>query len=76
MGDLTTSSHEWWSKLVEEAKGWYLNHQKLGPLERLDHRPLPSMELSAPRWGRLERRATSLLLAALPDPQKEVPWED
>ena len=33
MGDLTTSSHEWWSKLVEEAKGWYLNHQKLGPLE-------------------------------------------
>ena len=32
---------------------------------------MASEELSAPRWSRLERRATSLPLAALPESQKE-----
>eukprot|EP00434_Breviolum_minutum_P043255 symbB.v1.2.038547.t2/scaffold6043.1/size21519/1 len=44
---------------------------ELGPLEKVEHKPVASEELSAPRWSRLERRATSLLLAALPESQKE-----
>ena len=71
MGDLTATSHEWWSKILQESRRWYLEHQRLGPLEKVEHKPVASEELSAPRWSRLERRATSLLLAALPESQKE-----
>ena len=71
MGDLSSTSHLWWQKVMEEARDWYEEHQKLSPLDRVSHRPLPSPELAEGRWMRLERRATSLLLSALPELQKE-----
>ena len=71
MGDLSSTSHLWWQKVMEEARDWYEEHQKLSPLDRVSHRPLPSSELAEGRWMRLERRATSLLLSALPELQKE-----
>ena len=71
MGDLSSTSHLWWQKVMEEARSWYEEHQRLSPLDRVSHRPLPSPELADGRWMRLERRATSLLLSALPELQKE-----
>ena len=71
MGNLSATSHEWWTRLVAEAKAWYGEHQALGPLEKVAHRPEPSAELQQPKWKRLERRASSLLLAALPETQRD-----
>ena len=71
MGDLSPTSHMWWQLVMEEARGWYDVHQSLSPLERVSHKPSPSERLQETRWSRLERRASSLLLASLPDSQKE-----
>ena len=71
MGDLSATSHEWWMRVTTEAKKWYAHHQTLGPLEKVTHKPEPSPELKNPRWIRLERRASSLLLTALPEAQKD-----
>ncbi len=71
MGDLTTSSNVWWDLILQESKKWYLAHQALGPMERLTHLPSSSAELKDVKWGRLERRATSLLLSSLPPSQRE-----
>lgn len=71
MGDLSATSHEWWTRVTKEAKIWYQHHQTLGPLEKVTHKPEPSLELKNPRWTRLERRASSLLLTALPEAQKD-----
>ena len=71
MSDLTTSSHEWWNATIATAKQWYEQHQALKPLEKLKHAIQPTMELQQKRWARLEKRASSLLLEALPSSQKE-----
>ena len=71
MGDLSPTSHLWWQLVMEEARGWYGNHQSLSPLDRVSHKPSASGQLQEARWSRLERRASSLLLASLPDSQKE-----
>lgn len=71
MGDLTATSNDWWSTILEEARDWYQDHQGLGPMDRLTHDVIPSEKLKSPRRGRLERRVTSLLLASLPEAQKD-----
>ena len=71
MSDLTDSSGEWWSLLMQEATTWYQQHMQLQPLERMAHVPAPSEELSKPRWKRLEKRASTLLLMAVPEGQRE-----
>ena len=71
MSDLTTSSHEWWSEVVQTAKRWYDDHQSMKPLEKLKHEIQPSASLQQRRWARLEKRASSLLLQALPESQKD-----
>eukprot|EP00434_Breviolum_minutum_P003898 symbB.v1.2.003425.t1/scaffold183.1/size281544/9 len=71
MGDLTSSSSIWWSTLLSEAKTWYEEHQTLGPLEKLSHKPVASLNLSKTKWTRLDRRVTSLMLAALPESARE-----
>ena len=71
MGDLSPTSHLWWQMLMEEARKWYERHQTLSPLDRVSHRPSPSDELAGMKWMRLERRASSLLLAAIPEGQRE-----
>ncbi len=71
MGDLSSTSHVWWQMTMEEARNWYERHQTLSPLDRVSHKPKPSENLAEAKWMRLERRASSLLLSALPDIQKE-----
>ena len=41
------------------------------PLERLQHHPVAPPLLQQKKWARLERRASSLLLAAIPDGLRE-----
>lgn len=71
MSDLTASSSQWWSQLMEEAGRWYQRHMALTPLDRVNHDPNPSSLLNQPRWTRLERRASTMLVMALPDVQRE-----
>ena len=71
MSDLSGTSGDWWSKLLSEARSWYEDHMKLPPLQRLHHSPTASQELAAKKWQRLERRASTMLLNALPSAQRE-----
>ncbi len=71
MSDLTASSGEWWKTLMSEATSWYHHHMKLPPLDRISHEPNPSTYLNQPKWIRLERRASTMLLMALPEGQRE-----
>jgi hypothetical protein len=71
MADLTATSGEWWEKLLKECRQWYQDHMALSPLDRLAHEPKPSKELEQPRWTRLERRASTLLMMSIPEAQKE-----
>ncbi len=71
MGDLSATSHEWWTRVNQEARAWFTHHQTLGPLEKVTHKPEPSPELQNPKWARLERRASSMILSALPESQKD-----
>ena len=71
MSDLTSTSDDWWSATLAEARSWYEVHMKLSPIQRLQHHPQASEKLKLKKWGHLERRASSMLLAALPDALKE-----
>jgi len=71
MCDLSNSSAQWWQQLVMEAHLWYQRHLQLPPLDRVAHVPAPSTELAKPKWARLERRASTLLLMAVPEGQRE-----
>ena len=63
MGGLSPSS---------EAPGaWYPSHMNKTPLGRLQHHPSLPPSLSQKKWARLERRASSLLLAPIPDSLRE-----
>ena len=65
MADLTNTSAEWWAQLLHEARDWYEVHLCLPPLKWMGHEARPSSALSLKRWSRFERRAATLLLAAL-----------
>ena len=71
VGDLSATSSEWWAIVLEAAKKWYEDHMQMSPLERLDHQALEPPEMKRHKWGRLEKRVSNLLLAALPPSQKE-----
>ena len=71
MADLTATSGEWWDRLQKECRQWYQDHMALNPLDRLAHEPTPSVQLDQPRWIRLERRASTLLMMSIPEAQKE-----
>ena len=62
---------DWWNEAVQTAKDWYDSHQSMKPLEKLKHEIQPTAFLQQRRWARLEKRASNLLLLALPESQKE-----
>ena len=71
MSDLTRTSSEWWARLLSESRSWYEEHLRLPPLQRMGHEPRPSKDLDLPRWNRLEKRASTMLLSAIPESQRE-----
>ena len=71
MCDLSSSSHEWWAMTLETTRKWYQLHQSMKPIEKLQHQVTLPAELQQTKWKRLERRASNLLLRALPESQRE-----
>ena len=71
MGDLSNTSEAWWSKIMDTARRWYERHMLLTPIERLTHSPQTTDELKSAKWSRLEKRASALLLACIPEALKE-----
>ena len=71
MGDLSDGSQQWWDGMLRAAKNWYAQHQEKTPLERVCHKPEVPPELRELRYQRLEKRATALLMSAIPGSQQE-----
>ena len=71
MGDLSDGSQQWWEAILASAKHWYLEHQEKTPLEKVNHKPEVPDYLQGPKFQRLEKRATTLLMQAIPHQQQE-----
>ncbi|CAE7553512.1 GIP [Symbiodinium sp. CCMP2592] len=67
MGDLSTSSSEWWQLVVSDATAYYQDYQQADQFGRLALKPVASKELGEAKWARVERRGASVLLAAAPE---------
>ena len=71
LSELSVTSGEWWATVVSESEKWYKEHLLLGPLERVQHTLENPLRLQEKKWERVERRASSMLLQALPIPIRE-----
>ena len=71
MGDLSDGSQQWWDGMLRAARSWYAQHQEKTPLEKVSHKPEIPPELRELRYQRLEKRATALLMSAIPASQQE-----
>ena len=71
MTDLIDSSGQWWELVVDEARKWYSHYIHLRPLQRATCAIEPSLELQKLKWVRVEKRAISMMLAAVPTSVKE-----
>ena len=71
MEDLSDGATLWWSTLMSEANQWYDEHMALSPLDRLSHEVKPSGALGLEKWSRLERRASAMLMGAIPPTIRE-----
>ena len=71
MEDLSDSSSMWWSSVLKEVMEWYSRYSVAAPLERVQMLPVVSMAANKPEWTRVERRATAMLLSAIPASLKE-----
>ena len=71
MGDLSDGSQQWWEEMVQAAKKWYIADQEKSPLEKVKHKPQVPLDLQHPRYQRLEKRVTALLMGAIPQAQQE-----
>ena len=58
-------------QIIDRSRSWYDEHLRLPPLQRMGHDPRPSKDLDLQNWNRLEKRASTMLLAAIPDAQRE-----
>ena len=67
MSDLSDSSMEWWDLLLKEAREWYEEYMKEIPLNRVNMVPKTPEVLGVRKWSRLERRAASLIIQAVPE---------
>ena len=67
MGDLSTSSAEWWQEVKDCAKAYYDSYQKANHFNRPNLAHLAFPVLQEARWQRVDRRAATLLLASTPE---------
>lgn len=71
MTDLSDSSHVWWRLVLDECSAWYSEYVKLRPLQRTSFEIEASEELKKTKWVRVERRAVSMLMDAIPTGVRE-----
>ena len=67
MGDISAGSAEWWGLLKEAAQEFYDRYQASDQFVRISMKPTASRELLDPRWVRVDRRAASMILGAVPE---------
>ena len=67
MADLSDTSQEWWELMLRHTKKWYDKYMTEPPLQRLLLTPTRPSKVCNGRWRRVERRAVTLLMKALPD---------
>ena len=71
MSDLSQASGVWWTAVVRESEAWYERWQRSSPVVRAQIQPSLSRELSDPRFSRLENRAISMLMKAIPEAARQ-----
>ncbi|CAE7595187.1 unnamed protein product [Symbiodinium sp. KB8] len=71
MEDLSDSSSLWWSSMLKQVMEWYAKYSVAAPLERVQMLPVGSAISTKPEWARVERRATAMMLSAIPGTLKE-----
>ncbi|CAE7332024.1 unnamed protein product, partial [Symbiodinium sp. KB8] len=70
MEDLSDSSSLWWTETLQDVMTWYTKYSTSTPLERVQLLPVRS-STAKPEWARVERRATAMMLTAIPGNLKE-----
>ena len=71
MEDLSDTSAAWWEGTLQDASRWYSSYSAASPLERLRLTPLSTPSIHRPEWARVERRATAMMLSAVPAQVRE-----
>ena len=67
MGDISSGSSEWWQSVQDDAKIFYDGYQAADQLGRLTITPVASDDTKDVKWSRVDRRAASMLMGAVPD---------
>ncbi|CAE7231186.1 RE1, partial [Symbiodinium sp. CCMP2456] len=67
MQDLSASSGGWWSQVLELVQATYATWLSASPIERLQLEPRGHEDLTKGKWTRVNARACSLMLQALPE---------
>ncbi len=68
MEDLADTSTDWWSEMLKQVQCWYDDHMALTPLTDDCQAPTSA---SLKKWTRLERRASAMLMSAIPEQIKD-----
>ena len=67
MGDISSGSSEWWQSVQDDAKIFYEGYQAADQLGRLTITPVASDDTKDVKWSRVDRRAASMLMGAVPE---------
>ncbi|CAE7413169.1 unnamed protein product [Symbiodinium sp. CCMP2592] len=67
MGDLSESSSIWWKGVVDLVQSTYERWLAASPLERIGIEPQGSEQWTSGRWLRVNARASTMLLASMPE---------
>ena len=65
MSDVSGTASDWWSSMIQAVESHYAQWLVASPLEKLRMRPTPPVHVEANQ--RLEQRAVTMLLGALPE---------
>ena len=71
LSDVSDTSEELWALVLSEARAWYKAYLRLDAVSRLTSKPIPSEEITQPKWARVSRRIETMILAACPAPVRE-----
>ena len=67
MGDLSAGSAEWWGHVKDASQQFVEQYQAADQFARLTLKPVASPDLRDQKWVRLDKRATTMLLQAVPE---------
>ena len=65
MGDLSDTSHVWWSPVFQASRDAYERWLKATPLDRIRVEPDDRSELVKGKWSRVNAKACAMILSAL-----------